>query len=354
MDARIKPETTRSFSLLRPVAVDFSLDTRFISAPQRTDERTFLSAAVMLFSNSVPFDPKKDIPSLEDKVILVTGGTNGLGKQSVLEYARHQPAEIWVAARNLERAQAAADEVKSSVPDAQIKLLELDLASLESVKAAAKKFTEEADRLDILALNAGIMATPPGLTKDHYEEQFGTNHMGHALLTKLLIPVLEKTAKLPSTDVRIVALSTKGHHWVPRGGIVFDSLKTDASSMGPYVRYGQSKLANILFIRQLAKEYPQFTSVAVHPGLVHTNIGTGATGSPWFVRYLWGFSRFVLTTVENGVKNQLWASVAKEVKNGEYYEPIGVGGTTSALGKNDELAKKLWDWTGEELKKHGA
>lgn len=307
----------------------------------------------MFFSNSVSFDPKKDIPPLQDKVILVTGGTNGLGKQSVLEYSQHKPAEIWLAARNLERARATADEIRRSVPDAPIKLLELDLASLESVEAAARKFTEESDRLDILALNAGIMATPPGLTKDHYEVQFGTNHMGHALLTKLLIPVLEKTAKLPNTDVRIVALSSKGHNWVPRGGIVFDSLKTDASGMGTYARYGQSKLANILFIRQLAKQYPQFTCVAVHPGVVHTNLAAGATGSPWPFQHLVGLSRFVLTTVEDGVKNQLWASVAKEVKNGEYYEPVGIGGKASAFAQNDELAKKLWDWTEEELGKRG-
>lgn len=350
-------ETTPLFFLrarIPHVGVRPSLDTRFTSTHIEQTGEAFFTAAVMFFSNSVSFDPKKDIPSLENKVILVTGGTNGLGKQSVLEYARHQPAEIWLAARNLEKAQAAADEVKKSVPGAQIKLLELDLASLESVKTAAKKFTEECNRLDILALNAGIMATPPGLTKEHYEVQFGTNHMGHALLTKLLIPVLDKTAKLPNTDVRIVALSSKGHNWVPGGGLVFDSLKTDASTMGPYLRYGQSKLSNLLFIRQMAKEHPQLTSVAVHPGLVHTNLAAGATGSPWIVRSLTGLSRYVLSTVEDGVKNQLWASVAKDVKSGEYYEPVGVGGTTSALGKSDELAKKLWDWTEKELEKHGA
>lgn len=307
----------------------------------------------MLFASAVPFDPQKDIPSLEDKVILVTGGTSGLGKQSVLEYARHRPGEIWLAARNLERAQAAADEVRSSVPDAPIKLLELDLASLESVQSAARKFAEEADRLDILALNAGIMATPPGLTKDGYEEQFGTNHMGHALLTNLLIPVLDKTAKLPDTDVRIVALSSTGHKLVPRGGIVFDSLKTDAVSMGPYIRYGQSKLANVLFVRQLAKEHPQFTSVAVHPGLVQTNLAAGATGSNRLIRSLLGSSHFFTTTVEQGVKNQLWASVAGDVKSGEYYEPVGVAGKASGYGKDDEFAKRLWDWTEEELRKHG-
>ena len=307
----------------------------------------------MLFGSSVSFDPQKDIPSLEGKVILVTGGTNGLGKQSVLEYARHRPREIWLAARNLERAQAAADEVRSSVPDASIKLLELDLASLESVKSAARKVTEEADRLDILALNAGIMATSPGLTKDGYEEQFGTNHIGHALLTKLLIRVLDKTTKLPGTDVRVVSLSSYGHNYVPRKGIEFDSLKTDAASIGPAVRYGQSKLANVLFVRQLAREHPQFTSVAVHPGLVHTNLGAGATGLNWVLRFLIGYSHIVTTSVEQGVRNQLWASVAGGVKSGEYYEPVGVSGKASAYGKDDELAKRLWDWTGEELGKHG-
>lgn len=300
---------------------------------------------------SVAFNPEKDIPSLDGKVILVTGGNIGLGQQSILEFSRHNPAQIWLAARNLEKAQAAADEIRKYVPNAPIKLLEMDLASFASVSKAATTFSAQSDRLDILMLNAGIMAAPAGLTKDGYELQFGTNHMGHALLTKLLLPVLKSTAQR-GCDVRVVALSSSGHALAPSGGIKFDSLKTSADSLGAYVRYGQSKLANVLFARQLAKEYPQFTVTAVHPGLVHTNLQAGATGAGFLMGTV--ASRIVTLfkiPVDQGVLNQLWVSVAKGVKSGEYYVPVGVDGSVSSNGKNDELAKKLWDWTERELAK---
>lgn len=193
---------------------------------------------------SVSFKPEKDIPSLDGKVVLVTGGNIGLGKQSVLEFARHGPAQIWLAARSLDKAKAAADEIKQQVPNAApIRLLELDLSSFESVKKAAATFSAESDRLDILMLNAGIMAAPPGMTKDGYEIQFGTNHMGHALLTKLLLPTLEKTAKSDgSADVRIVSLSSHGHMSAPKEGFIFDTLKTNGATLGAYGRYGQEQV----------------------------------------------------------------------------------------------------------------
>ncbi|PHH87597.1 hypothetical protein CDD83_8650 [Cordyceps sp. RAO-2017] len=305
---------------------------------------------MLFFGGNSSFNPESDIPSLEGKVVLVTGGNVGLGKQAVLEYARHKPRQIWLAARSLDRAQAAADEIRQQVQDAPIKLLQMDLASMESVKKAADSFAKEAGRLDILMLNAGIMATAPALSKDGYELQFGTNHMGHALLTKLLRPTMDKTVKdNPKADVRIVSLSSTAHKSAPKDGIVFDSLKTDGRNMGAFERYNQSKLANILFARQLAKECPQFTVSAIHPGVVKTNLMTGASGMPAPLRVLKPVIGYFLTSVEEGVKNQLWASASKGVESGEYYEPIGVGGRTIALGTNDELAERLWKWTEKEL-----
>ncbi|KAK9234244.1 hypothetical protein V1525DRAFT_383719 [Lipomyces kononenkoae] len=312
---------------------------------------------MFFMSKSRPFRAEKDIPRLNGKVILVTGGNAGLGKQCVLEFSRHRPAQIWLAARNIDKAQAAADEIKQQVPDAPIKLLELDLTSFESVKEAAKIFSAESDRLDILMLNAGIMATPPGLTKDGYEIQFGTNHMGHALLTKLLLPVLEKTTTSSvNADVRIVLLTSHGHFYAPEGGIQFDTLKTTADSLGAMTRYCQSKLANVLWARQLAKLYPSFTVAAIHPGVVSTNLLARATDAPLIFRIVFGAADTLglKATVERGARNQLWASVSKDVQSGEYYEPVGVGGLASAYGKDDDLAKKTWDWTENELEEHAA
>ncbi|EAQ91791.1 hypothetical protein CHGG_00026 [Chaetomium globosum CBS 148.51] len=317
-------------------------------------------------TKSVAFESEKDIPPLDGKVILVTGGNVGLGKQAVLEYARHNPSLIWLGSRSIQKGNAAIDEIRQQVPNAVIQVLELDLSSFASIKKAAATVLSTSPRLDILMLNAGIMATPPGLTKDGYESQFGTNHMGHALLTKLLLPLLTKTATTtdstikqsshlaPSAvaDVRVISLSSDGHNMAPKAGIVFDSLKTDAEALGPVGRYGQSKLANILWARQLARAQPQLTVAAVHPGVVQTSLMERATGVPAVVR---GMTRVavglnLLTPVDRGVRNQLWASVATVgVVSGEFYHPVGIPGKASPLGTDDELARRLWEWTEKEL-----
>ncbi|KAL2135128.1 hypothetical protein VTI74DRAFT_9721 [Chaetomium olivicolor] len=302
---------------------------------------------------SIPFNPEKDIPALTGKVILVTGANVGLGKQAVLEYARHKPGLIWLAARSVPKANAAADEVRGQVPDAAIRVLELDLASFASIKRAAATVLSTSPRLDILMLNAGIMAAPPGLTADGYEVQFGTNHMGHALLTKLLLSLLIKTAQsAPNADVRVICLSSHGHVYLPRGGFNFASLKTNGAEMGAFPCYFQSKLANILWARQLAKEYPQLTVAAIHPGVVRTQLMQNATGSPAIIKALTRVAYRLLSSAEQGVKNQLWASVAEGVKSGEYYSPIGIPGMASADGRDEALARKLWEWTEKELEGH--
>lgn len=298
---------------------------------------------------AVSFNPEKDIPPLDGKVILVTGGNNGLGKQAICEYVKHNPKQIWLAARNVTAAQEVVDEIHQYQPESSVKVLQLDLTSFESVKKASQRFLAESDRLDILMLNAGIMAAAPGLTENGYEVQFGTNHMGHALLTKLLLPILERTASEPGSDVRIVSLSSRGHFLAPKEGIVFDSLKTTADGMRAFERYGQSKLANVLFARQLAAQYPQFTVTAIHPGVVRTNLVNGMSGVSITQRALGPLANYFFTPVNQGAKNQLWASVAKDVKSGAYYEPVGVSGKASRFGRDEDLAKELWDWTVLEL-----
>ncbi|KAI1081287.1 short-chain dehydrogenase/reductase [Whalleya microplaca] len=311
------------------------------------------------FSSSVSFTAQKDLPSLEGKVILVTGGNHGLGKQSILEFARKKPAQIWMTSRDVAKGQAAIDDIKKEVPDAPIQIIQLDVASFESVKKASETILAKLDRLDILMLNAGIMAVPPGLTKDGYEIQFGTNHMGHHLLTRLILPLLQKTAAAsgPKADVRVVVMSSIGHRNVVADGFRWELLRTKAEGIGAYERYGMSKLANALFARQLARDHPELRVVAVHPGFVNTGLLTNATDGPYIVRIIGAiietFVPGLLSTTEQGTQNQLWASVSKDVKSGEYYEPIGVHGRASSNALDDALAKKLWDWTEKELAEHG-
>lgn len=303
-------------------------------------------------SNSDAFDPVKDIPPLDGKVILVTGGSSGLGKQAITYLAQHNPAEIWIGALNIEEAEAASIEIRQQVPQADLKTLPLDLASLDAVKQAATTFLAQVDRLDILMLNAGVMCVPPGLTKDGFEKHFGINHMGHALLTKLLLPLLIKTAST-GDDVRVIVVTSYSHWNAPEQGILFDALKTPAEHLSGSQRYGHSKLANILFARHLANQYPNLTVAAVHPGIANTNLHANATDSNLLSRiinrYLYRFLLF--SSVATAAKHQVWAATSKELTSGEYYEPLGIAGGGRSEGKDSQLAQKLWDWTEAELAK---
>ncbi|TVY23159.1 putative oxidoreductase [Lachnellula hyalina] len=321
------------------------------------------------------FSPERDVPSLAGKVILITGGealslalalalaydttdiflasgTAGIGAETILQLAPHNPTHIYFTGRNAKAAAAVEEKVKEVAPDAKLTFLSCDLASLSHVKAATDEFLEinKEGRLDILICNAGIMALPPALTKDGYEIQFGTNHLGHALIIKKLLPSLLKT-----DGARLINLTSLGFILHPKGGIIFKDLKTtqDTGFMGSWTRYAQSKLANIVssflarviklsynidantfilkvYTRELARRYPAITTVAIHPGIT--------TGG-----YL---------TAAQGAYNEVWAATADaaKVKSGEMYEPVGV--LTKQLNndaKSDELAEKLWTWTEEQL-----
>lgn len=228
----------------------------------------------------------------------------------------------------------------------------MDLSSFASIKSAAATFTSQSRRLDLLFNNAGIMACPMSETVDGYEIQFGTNHMGHALLTKLLLPTLLNTAKEPDADVRIINLSSYGHTMAPPDGIIFD--KAVLAQQGPWARYGQSKLANILYTRELAKRYPTVKSVAIHPGNIKTDLWAHNVKVNRLTRYgVTIFGRLWLDDVAKGARNQLWAAVAKDVRSGVYYTPVGHQASGSANARNEKLAAELWDWTEKELKKQG-
>jgi len=209
------------------------------------------------------------------------------------------------------------------------------------------------------------MACPPGMTKEGYEMQFGTNHVGHALLTKLLLPTLSTTAKSsPDADVRVVNLSSMGENFAPKPeGIKFTDLKSDTcGGLGTWQRYGQSKLANILHARALAKRYPELTAVSVHPGAVSTNLTSGPVAS--YGAWLYYPSKVIgwlfFKPVGQGAWNQTWAAVAplardgksEGVRTGTFYHPVGLAGKDSQLAKNEELSDRLWEWTEKELQGH--
>lgn len=278
-------------------------------------------------------------------------GNNGLGAASVSQLVKHN-AHVYMGSRTRSKAEAAIADIKRESPTAKVTFLELDLASLESVRKAADTFKASSDRLDVLMNNAGVMALPPSLTKEGYEIQFGTNHVGHALLTKLLLPTLKKTAE-EKRDVRIVNLSSAGHNLAPKGGIVLKEATTDMASYSTWVRYGQSKLANVLFTRELARRYPEIKSIALHPGGINTGLALGFQEShPWLAVLMQPVA-FFLKTPEQGALTQLFAATSPSAKSGQYYVPTAVENTGSKLSQDDKLVTELWDWTESELAKHG-
>lgn len=217
------------------------------------------------------------------------------------------------------------------------------------------------------------MANQAATTAQGYEIQFGTNHVGHFLLTKLLLPTLEKTAQIPDTDVRIISVSSMGHALAPWSGIVFSELRTNMSSWFTMRRYGQSKLANILFAKELAsqliKKQSKILAVAVHPGIVRTDLYYSL--EQWaifgiFLKLLKNISSLFISP-EEGAKTQLWAATAQralsdqninskeangKVVNGEYYTPIGIAGQGNRNSRDEVLARKLWNWSEGEVKEY--
>ncbi|KAK8069811.1 hypothetical protein PG994_006427 [Apiospora phragmitis] len=307
------------------------------------------------------FDFDKDIPDLSGKIILVTGGNAGLGKEAIYQLAKHKPAHIYLAARSAAKAQDAIKEIQQRAPDAApITFLECDLTSFDSIKSAAANFLSQASELHILINNAGIMACPPGVTKEGYEIQFGTNHMGHALLTKLLLPTLLQTAeKAPAEgDVRIVSLSSMGEAFAAKDPYADADtrLKSDLAALSTWTRYGIAKLANVHHSRALAQRYPSLRCVAVHPGAVRTELTRGplATYAAFslIVTPLHWLASFALKDVSEGAKNQVWAAVSPEAQSGHFYYPVGVDGKASAQAKDDKLCEQLWARTEKELEAH--
>ena len=276
-----------------------------------------------------------------------------------MKLAAHNPSRIYLAARTATKAESAIKEIRAAVPQCcDIVHLPLDLTSFSSIAEAAATFTRAESRLDIMINNAGIMACPYSTTKEGYEVQFGTNHVGHSLLTKLLLPTLLATQEKYGA-ARIVMLSSAGHAIPMPGGILFDQKALEQQMT--WKRYGQSKLANILFAKEMAERYPSLTTVSVHPGVILTDLYTSVNANALMRAALWvyGFLFAVLPghfkSTEGGALTQTWAAVAKEgeLTNGAYYTPVGVKSGGNSKARDVGLQKKLWEWTEAELGKHG-
>jgi NAD(P)-dependent dehydrogenase (short-subunit alcohol dehydrogenase family) len=250
-----------------------------------------------------------------------------------------------MACRNLDKGHAAVDEVRAAVPDAQVQLDELDLASLASVRAFADRFKATHDGLDLLINNAGVMGTPRRRTADGFELQFGTNHLGHFALTTALLETMEGRE-----DARVVTLSSTVHKM---GRINFDNLNGDRH----YFRwnaYGQSKLANLLFTleldRRLRAAGSTVRSLAAHPGYAATNLQSA--GPPMFDRLVMVASNaLVAQSEEMGALPILYAATQPGLEGGTYVGPDGFQEQRghpkivqpSGRARDPETARRLWE-----------
>ncbi|KAF0461269.1 NADP-binding protein [Gigaspora margarita] len=289
-----------------------------------------------------------NIPDLSGKVAIVTGANTGIGFVTAKELVRKN-AHVFVASRNKDRGEPAVELIKKETKKDAVEFLQLDLKSLNSVKRAAETFLARNLPLHILVNNAGIGGTPFEKTSDGIQDQFGVNHIGHFLFTLLLLPTIKASA--PS---RIVNVSSNGHHRTT--GIEFEKLN-DPNAHTSMQRYGQSKLANILFTIELNKRLLG-TNVycnSLHPGVIKTEITRGvvANWGTWLNPIISIISLFFLSP-DDGALTQLYCATSPEIEEknhrGKYFVPFGEVGEPSAQSKDEELAKKLWDFSENFIK----
>jgi len=272
--------------------------------------------------------------SVRNKNIIVTGANCGIGKEAALQFAKHG-ANVIIACRDAKKGKEAEEEIRKASGNPNVSTMALDLASFKSVRAFADAFKAQGKPLHILLNNAGVMACPFGKTEDGLEMQLGTNHFGHFLLTGLLIDQLKAGA--PS---RVVQVSSQGHKWSPSGGIKFDDLNSD-KSYDKWTNYGQSKLANVYFARELNRKYSAagVTAYSLHPGVIQIEL----MRHQGVLSPIWGtVAGPFLKSIPQGAATSVYCSVAPNIEGGRYYWDSQLG-QESELAKNDEISKRLWD-----------
>ena len=274
------------------------------------------------------------------KVALVTGGNTGIGYCTALDLAK-QGYYVVLGCRDQSRAEAARDRIKAAVPNCRgVEVAIFDLADLASVKAWASRAQDFGLPLDVLVNNAGVMACPEMTTRDGFEYQFGVNHLGHFLLTNMLMPLMVD----PARSSRIVSVSSAAHLF---GHMNFDDLQ-NRIKYDPWRAYGASKLANVLFTYELDRRLPagsNTTANTLHPGVVNTELARFLLPEEpawWQLPLMSAMKAFTLSP-EQGAATSIYLASSAEVEgvSGKYYDkcqPV----VSSKESYDVEVAKKLW------------
>lgn len=276
----------------------------------------------------------------KDKVIVVTGCNCGIGKETVKSLAA-QGAKVIMACRSMDKCSLAIQDIRASVPEADVVPMVCDLGSFESIRSFVTAYQAlQLPALDILINNAGVMACPLDFTQDGHEMQFGTNHLGHFLLTELLIQDLRK-----AKNGRVVLVSSTAHSMSYAEGIRFDDLK-GAEKYHMWKAYGQSKLSNLLYAKSLDERcqgddgLKHIHAVSLHPGVIKTELGRHL---PAFVRGLISFAKPFLKTIPQGAATTVYCALAPEVmaKGGQYFADCNEDTPMVAQATDPELWKRL-------------
>ncbi|HSS34222.1 MAG TPA: oxidoreductase [Solirubrobacterales bacterium] len=292
----------------------------------------------------------EQMPSQAGRTAVVTGANSGLGRATARALAA-AGAQVVLACRDTAKGEEAANEIRGRTPGASVIVEPLDLASLDSIRECAGRLVSGCESLDLLINNAGVMA--PGQrreTADGFELQIGTNHLGHFALTLLLLPRMQGRK-----GARVVTVSSTAHKI---GRIRFDDLQSERG-YGRWRSYCQSKLANILFARELDRRLREagstVASMAAHPGYAATNLQTAAP--PAFDRAVFAVSnRLLAQSAEMGALPQLYAATRSHLDGGLFVGPDGFEeqrGRPKVVmpvkrGRDPETAARLWD-VSEEL-----
>ncbi len=270
-------------------------------------------------------DPGLLRTDLSGRVALITGSNSGIGEVTAAQLAR-QGALVVLACRRKESGEAAASRIRNDVSGARVEVLELDLGSLASVRNAAATFSKRHDRLHLLINNAGVMNTPRGKTEDGFETQLGVNHLGHFLLTELLLPILKQ-----SVPARIINVSSCFHDRAMgrEGDIHFNDPFFERSKYDGWKAYAQSKLANLLHAKELARrlEGSGVNAVSVHPGWVRTRLARHSMPL-WLQDYVMRPVLGLFGQIEpwEGAQSTLFAALSPTVdeRRGAYFSQHGV------------------------------
>lgn len=288
-----------------------------------------------------------DAADQSGKIFVITGANAGLGFESTRALARKN-ARVIMACRNLEKGEMARKEILEELPDAQIEVRHCDLSDFASVSQFAEELSRDLPKLDVLMNNGAVGLMQRRVNAYGYELNFATNYLGHFALTKHLFPLLKRSA--PS---RVVSLSSSTHE---NATINFDDLMAGQEFSG-FPVYSQSKLANVLFARELQKRLDatdlNLVSVAAHPGLINTGIFREAASGSRLMSLMMGvFAPIVMDQPEVGARAQVYAATEPDISPGGYYGPNKRGRPSldepSEEAQNPEIAKRLWQ-VAEEL-----